>query len=66
VGWKGVTLVAEVKRPKGKLTTAQVNLRFGWRGHPIPVLTTAEEASTWLLATVPHVQRTTPITWDDI
>jgi hypothetical protein len=57
VAWRGISRVAEVKRPKGKLTPAQVTFHAKWNGEPIPILTDADDATTWLLALMPAAQR---------
>jgi hypothetical protein len=50
VVWRGVLRLAEVKTGKGKLTPDQVQFMRDWSGPPIPILTTPDEATTWLLS----------------
>lgn len=57
IAWRGISRLAEVKRPKGKLTPAQVAFHAKWNGEPIPILTDAEDATTWLLSLRAAVQR---------
>lgn len=44
LGRHGDTVVAEVKQPKGRLRDAQAAWHEAWRGSPVIVLRTVEEA----------------------
>lgn len=57
IAWRGISRVAEVKRPKGKLTPAQVTFHAKWNGEPIPILTDADDATTWLMSLMSAVSR---------
>ena len=53
VGVLGVmTFQVEAKSPGGDLTESQADLVKRWRGNPVIVLQSAEEAQTWYLAMV--------------
>lgn len=48
VGFKGTTHLIEIKSgPKAKLTPAQRTFQAMWRGSPVVVLSTVEEAEEW-------------------
>jgi hypothetical protein len=49
VGFRGETLLMEVKRKGGKLTPAQVEFRKRWRGSPPITVTTADDVRAALL-----------------
>lgn len=44
VGYRGHTWLIEVKGPKTKLSESQVKLHAEWRGFPIAVVRTVDEA----------------------
>ncbi len=59
VAWRGLTRLAEVKTGKAtmtpqqrqaRLTPAQIKFHAAWSGSPIPILTTADEATDWILS----------------
>lgn len=43
LGWRGMTILAEVKRPKKKLDPDQVTFRDTWPGGPIIMADSAED-----------------------
>ena len=45
---RGLLRVAEVKGPKAKLTYAQECYHREWRGPPIAILTSPEDATAWI------------------
>jgi hypothetical protein len=49
VGFRGETLLMEVKRKGGKLTPAQVEFRKRWRGSPPITVTTGDDVRRALL-----------------
>jgi len=50
IGWRGMTLLAEVKTGKAKLKPGQVEFASNWRGAPVATLRTPEQAQDWLLS----------------
>lgn len=50
VGKRGRAMLIEVKSPKGKLSEAQEKWMAAWRGCPIAVVRTAQEAITAMSA----------------
>lgn len=48
VGIGGTTHLIECKTQKGRLNEAQVKWHQGWRGGPVAVLRTADEALAWV------------------
>ncbi len=50
VGWRGLTLLAEVKTGKAKLTDGQRTFYLAWTGSRPAVLRTPQEAQDWLLS----------------
>ena len=61
ISWRGISRIAEVKRPKGKLTQAQIIFHREWSGEPVPILTGPDDATTWLLSLTKAAARETHI-----
>ena len=51
VGYKGCTVLCEIKGPKGKLNEAQVAWHRAWPGPPVVVIRTAGDVA-WLIETL--------------
>jgi hypothetical protein len=51
VGYKGCTVLCEIKGPKGKLSTAQIAWHATWTGTPVVVLRTEGDVA-WLIETL--------------
>lgn len=52
VGYKGVTVMFEVKGPQGRLTEHQVAFQGAWRGGPLFVVRSPQEARDALFEAV--------------
>lgn len=50
VVWRGLLRKAEVKGPNGRLTPDQEEFLRNWRGPPIPILETEDDATAWILS----------------
>ena len=44
LGYRGRTILLEVKDPKGKLTQPQVEFHAAWRGTPVVILRSPDDA----------------------
>lgn len=51
VGLCGSTFLVEVKGPKGKASDGQTEFARTWRGSPVVLLRSPEEAQAWYLRT---------------
>lgn len=48
IGWRNVTILAEVKSKTGKLTRAQETFLSQWKGAPVAILRTIEDVHALL------------------
>lgn len=46
LGYRGRTILLEVKGPKGKLTQHQVDFHAAWQGNPVVILRSPDDAIT--------------------
>lgn len=44
----GQTYLVELKQPNGRLTEDQISFMTAWRGQPIAILKSAQEAAAWV------------------
>lgn len=51
VGFAGASFLVEVKGPKGKASDGQTEFARTWRGSPVVLLRSPEEAQAWYLRT---------------
>lgn len=52
IGWRGHTLLAEVKTATGAMTDAQLVFHETWDGFPVVVLRSVDDVTAWLNAMV--------------
>ena len=57
IGWRGITLAAEVKTGKAKLKPGQASFQARWSGSPVAVLRNATDATRWLLGFMPQARQ---------